>query len=421
MRPKSGHARSFRPHGLLAVLTALAMSCVFAVSAFAATPDQAAGAPAATVSAAVQHETAVTLAANTPRRKARAPARPAQAAVAAAPIRVAQAAPMAPQAPAGAPLSPAGYAAPESQGYGVASQPAEYILSPNDRVRVTVFGEPNLSGEFVVDASGNISMPLIGEARAAGMNLRNFQRALEAELRRGYLVDPRVSAEILNFRPFYVLGQVARPGEYPYASGLTLLNAIAQAGGFTPLANVQQLAIRRENATAEQTIAIQAGIPVLPGDTIRVEKAAVYIFGEVQRPGEYPIPPGLNVVTAVAQAGGYTTLADNTTVHVKRAGEATETAVPAATGQLVMPGDTLRVGKSSFFILGEVARPGEYPLTQALNITNAGALAGGFTYRADQRRVFIRRAGEKEERSYRVTNDLAVRQGDTIRIPERFF
>jgi protein involved in polysaccharide export with SLBB domain len=325
------------------------------------------------------------------------------------------------QAAAPAAAQPAPYVAPASEGYGVTAPLPEYVLSANDRLRITVFGEPNMSGEFVVDASGNISMPLVGEIRAAGMNLRMFQRALEAELKRGYLIDPRVSAEMLNFRPFYVLGQVSRPGEYPYASGLTLLNAIAQAGGFTPLANVQQLTIKRENVTTEQTVAIQAGYPVLPGDTIRVEKAAVYIFGEVARPGEYPIPPGLNMVTAVAQAGGYTALADSTTVHVKRAGSNIEVATPAATGQLVQPGDTLRVGKSSFFILGEVARPGEYPLTQALSITTAGALAGGFTYRADQRRVFIRRAGEAEERAYRVTNDLPVRPGDTIRVPERFF
>jgi protein involved in polysaccharide export with SLBB domain len=314
-------------------------------------------------------------------------------------------------------------AQPVPAGYATVTTPSagEYILSPNDRVRITVFGEPNLSGEFTVDAQGNVSMPLIGEVRAAGIDLRLFQRNLESRLARGYLVDPRVSAEILNFRPFYVLGEVKTPGEYPFANGLTLLNAIAQAGGFTPLANLQELRIRRANAQGEVPVAIQAGFPVMPGDTIRVEKASVFIFGEVQRPGEYPIPPGLNVVTAVAQAGGYTNLADTTTVNVKRSGSNVETPTPAATGQLVRPGDTLRVGKSSFFILGEVNRPGEYPLTQALTVMNAAALAGGYTYRADQRRIFIRRAGELEEKPYRSGNDLQVRQGDTIRVAERFF
>jgi protein involved in polysaccharide export with SLBB domain len=298
---------------------------------------------------------------------------------------------------------------------------AEYVLSSNDKLRITVFSEPDLSGEFVVDASGNVSFPLIGEVKAAGISLRAFQRSIEAKLRAGYLVEPRVTAEILNFRPFYVLGEVRSPGEYPFASGLTLLNAIAQAGGFTPLANTQAISIKGANASSETRLPIQAGLPISPGDTIRVEKAAIYILGEVKKPGEYPIPPGLNIITAVAQAEGYTPLADTTSVFVRRAGTNNEVSVAANSGQLVEAGDTLRVGKASFFILGEVTRPGEYPVPQGLTLPNAAALAGGFTYRADTRRIFIRRSGETEEKPVRVTNDLIINQGDTIRIAERFF
>jgi polysaccharide export outer membrane protein len=297
----------------------------------------------------------------------------------------------------------------------------DYTLSSNDKLKITVFGEEDLSGQFVVDASGNISMPLIGEVRAAGTSLRVLQRNIEAKLRAGYLVDPRVSAEMLNFRPFYVLGEVTRPGEYPYAAGLTLLNAIAQAGGFTPLANTSELGIRRDKAADEDRIVVRAGQPILPGDTIRVDKAVVYILGEVDKPGEYPIPPGLNVVTAVAQAGGYTALADINTIKLKQAGLNEEITVPTSSAQLVRAGDTLRVEKSSFFILGEVSKPGEYPLLQALTVNNAAALAGGFTFRADVRRVLIRRAGEADERSYKLDSNLRVQKGDTIRVPERFF
>jgi protein involved in polysaccharide export with SLBB domain len=297
----------------------------------------------------------------------------------------------------------------------------DYLLSSNDKLKITVFGEDDLSGQFVVDASGNISMPLIGEVRAAGLSLRVLQRNIEGKLRGGYLVDPRVSAEMLNFRPFYVLGEVKNPGEYPYAAGLTLLNAVAQAGGFTPLANTAELGIRRDRALDEERIVVRAGQVILPGDTIRVDKAVVYILGEVDKPGEYPIPPGLNVLTAVAQAGGYTALADINNIMLKQAGMSNEISIPTSSAQLVKAGDTLRVEKSSFFILGEVTKPGEYPLLQALTVNNAAALAGGFTFRADVRRVFIRRAGEAEERSYKLDSNLRVEKGDTIRVPERFF
>jgi protein involved in polysaccharide export with SLBB domain len=297
----------------------------------------------------------------------------------------------------------------------------EYVLSPNDKLKITVFGEEDLSGEFVVDATGNVSIPLIGEVRAAGTSLRAFQRNIEAQLRAGYLVDPRVSAEILNFRPFYVLGEVKNPGEYGYTSGLTLLNAIAQAGGFTPLANTSAIAIKRLGAEGEFRWVVQAGMPISPGDTLRIEKAAVYIIGEVKRPGEYPIPLGLNLVTAVAQAEGYTELADLNRVFVKRAGSNVEEAVPVSTGALVQPGDTLRVGRSSFFILGEVNRPGEYPAPENLTVNNAAAIAGGFTFRADTKRIWLRRSGELEEKRVKITDSLVIRQGDTIRIAERFF
>jgi protein involved in polysaccharide export with SLBB domain len=244
---------------------------------------------------------------------------------------------------------------------------------------------------------------------------------VERRLKNGYLVDPRVSAQILNFRPIFVLGEVKMPGEHPFASGLTLLNAVAQAGGFTPLANTQRVFIRREGASGEEELVVRSGVPVMPGDTIRIEKSAMFIYGEVRTQGEQPIPPGLTVRTAVAQAGGFTELADTQTVFVKRAGSDKEIAVAFDSGALVQSGDTLRVDKSSFFIMGEVGSTGELPMRPGLSVTTAAILAGGFTTRADTRNVFIRHAGETKEKRYRLTNDLVVQKGDTIRIPERFF
>lgn len=147
---------------------------------------------------------------------------------------------------------------------------SEYRLGSGDRMRVIVFGEDTLSGEYTVDGSGAVSLPLIGEVRAGGLTLREFQRAVEASLREGYLNDPRVSAEVMNFRPFYIMGEVREPGEYPFTSGLTVVNAVATAGGFSYRANTRRVFIKRAGAATEVEYPLTVNTPVQPGDTIRV-------------------------------------------------------------------------------------------------------------------------------------------------------
>lgn len=147
---------------------------------------------------------------------------------------------------------------------------AEYVLGAGDQIRVIVFGEDNLSGEFLVDGAGSISMPLIGEVQAKGKSIRDFQRNVEAALLNGYLNDPRVSAEVLNFRPFYILGEVEESGEYPFSSGLTVVNAVATAGGFTYRANQKVVFIKRAGDSKEVQYVLTTTTPVQPGDTIRL-------------------------------------------------------------------------------------------------------------------------------------------------------
>lgn len=146
----------------------------------------------------------------------------------------------------------------------------DYRLGPGDKLRITVFGEPNLSGEFQVDGAGFVSMPLIGEIEARGRTVREMQRATEQKLAQGYLREPRVSAEVLNFRPFYILGEVNKPGEYPFTEGLTVLNAIATANGFTYRANQKVVLIKGAKDNQERRIDLTPTTPVMPGDTIRV-------------------------------------------------------------------------------------------------------------------------------------------------------
>jgi protein involved in polysaccharide export with SLBB domain len=145
-----------------------------------------------------------------------------------------------------------------------------YRLGSGDRLRVMVFGEPDLSGEFEVDGSGSMSMPLLGDITAAGLSLRQFEQRLVDLYSDGYLVDPRISVEVLNYRPFYILGEVKSPGKYPYVSGITVLNAVAMAGGYTHRARKNRTEIVRGGNPQETIKDAPETAIVLPGDIIRI-------------------------------------------------------------------------------------------------------------------------------------------------------
>ncbi len=146
----------------------------------------------------------------------------------------------------------------------------EYRLGAADKVRVNVFGEEALTGEFIVGGSGKVSLPLIGEVQAAGLTIGQFQEEIAQALRQGYINEPRVSAEVLNYRPFYILGEVKKPGEYPYTNNLTVLNAVATAEGFSYRANTRMVYIKRADGAGEQAFPLTTATQVAPGDTIRI-------------------------------------------------------------------------------------------------------------------------------------------------------
>ncbi|WP_421740070.1 polysaccharide biosynthesis/export family protein [Caulobacter sp.] len=147
---------------------------------------------------------------------------------------------------------------------------SDYVLGPGDKMRVIVFGEDTLSGQFVVADNGLVAMPLIGVVPAAGKSVQDFQKRIEALLVDGYLRDPRVSVEVLTFRPFYILGEVNKPGEYPYTNDLNVVNAIAKAGGFTYRANTKRAFVRRSGEAKEQQYGLDSKLTISPGDTVRI-------------------------------------------------------------------------------------------------------------------------------------------------------
>lgn len=148
--------------------------------------------------------------------------------------------------------------------------PAAYRLAPADKVRIEVFGEPALGGDFVLDGAGRVTLPLIGEIQAAGLSAPQLQDAVADALRQGYLTQPRVTAQVLSYRPFYILGEVNRPGEYPYLPDLTVLNAVATAQGFTYRANTRRVFVRRAGSQVEEAQPLTADARVSPGDTLRI-------------------------------------------------------------------------------------------------------------------------------------------------------
>jgi polysaccharide export outer membrane protein len=147
---------------------------------------------------------------------------------------------------------------------------ADYVLGSADKLRLTVYGEPSLTGEYLVSSNGTVSLPLAGDVVAAGRTLGDFRDNVVKALKEGYLKDPKVSIEVLTFRPFYILGEVSKPGQYPYTTGLTVFNAVATAGGFTYRANTRRVLIKRANDGGEKEFPLTSETTIAPGDTVRI-------------------------------------------------------------------------------------------------------------------------------------------------------
>lgn len=142
-----------------------------------------------------------------------------------------------------------------------------YQLGPGDRLRLTVFRHENLSGEFALDATGTVALPLVGEISAGGLTPRELESRIEQQLQKErYLVHPQVSIEVQIYRPFYIMGEVAQPGEYEYVSGMNVVNAVALAGGYTYRADRSDVIISRGDCFIDAAPTTK----VLPGEIVRV-------------------------------------------------------------------------------------------------------------------------------------------------------
>jgi len=160
--------------------------------------------------------------------------------------------------------------------YGYASAPANdqqtYTLDSGDRLRIVVFGQDGITSSYTVDAGGNVNLPLVGSVPARGYGTQQLSQMIAERLKQGYVREPHVSVEVEAYRPFFILGEVTNPGQYPYVANMTAETAIAIAGGFAPRANKSKVELTR-NAPGQQMHGdVPLGFQLRPGDTVVVKE-----------------------------------------------------------------------------------------------------------------------------------------------------
>ena len=160
---------------------------------------------------------------------------------------------------------PASAAAPVAAAYDTA-----YHLDAGDKLRIVVYGQEGLTNTYMLDASGAITMPLIGHVPARGRTPAGLAADVTARLRNGYIREPSVAVEVEAYRPFFILGEVAAPGQYPYVPNMTVESAVAIAGGFSPRARRDYVTLTHTDASGTSRITVPMGTPIGPGDTVQI-------------------------------------------------------------------------------------------------------------------------------------------------------
>ena len=145
-----------------------------------------------------------------------------------------------------------------------------YNLGPGDRLRVVVYGQEGLTNAYAIDAAGAITMPLIGSVPARGRTPAGLAAEITARLRNGFIREPSVAVEIEAYRPFFILGEVQAPGQYPYVPNMTVESAVAIAGGFSPRARRDEVTLTHTDASGAGRFVAPLGTPIGPGDTVFV-------------------------------------------------------------------------------------------------------------------------------------------------------
>jgi len=255
-------------------------------------------------------------------------------------------------------------------GRGAGAQ-TNYQIGPQDVLTITVFGEADLSGKFTVEQDGTFTFPLVGRVKAGGASLRDVEQDLKKRLSDGYLRNPQVTVTMETYRSqrILIMGEVRSPAEYQLTGDMTLLSALARAGGPTSTAGREALIVRTprhpvldENGrpSGEPEIIhvdltdLQAGnvslnIPLVDGDTITVPKAqSVFVSGQVKSPGAFPVEPETTVLQVLSLAGGLTERGAAGRIRIQRTVDGKKVEIKAKLTDTVLPGDTIIVPEKFF-------------------------------------------------------------------------
>ena len=163
-------------------------------------------------------------------------------------------------------------AVPVSYAEALPYQPPPYTLDAGDKLRIVVFGQDGISNAYIVDAGGNVNLPLIGTVPARGITTQQLSQRITARLKQGYVREPHVTVEVETYRPFFILGEVTTPGQYPYVADMTVEKAIAIAGGFAPRAYKQTVELTHTARGQQIKSDVPLSYPLRPGDTLLVKE-----------------------------------------------------------------------------------------------------------------------------------------------------
>lgn len=160
----------------------------------------------------------------------------------------------------------------DAYAYAPANHSQGYTLDAGDKLRVVVFGQEGISGTYLIDAGGNVGLPLVGTVPARGLTTQQLAKSITTRLKRGYVREPHVTVTIEGYRPFFILGEVTTPGQYPFVPNMTVEIAIAVAGGFSPRASKGTVELTRVAGGQRITRDVPMNYPVRPGDTVVVKE-----------------------------------------------------------------------------------------------------------------------------------------------------
>ncbi len=235
------------------------------------------------------------------------------------------------------------------EGLGTNNLKDAYLLSTGDRIIIEVYGEEDLRKEALLSDNGKITYPFLGEVTVKGQTIKQLQSYISSKLKGEYLIDPKVTVSIVEYRPFFINGEINRPGGYPFQPGLTLRKAIALAGGATEQAFLDDAAIIRENKSVKVPEKATLDSRIYPGDIITVaEYRQVFVNGEVKKPGAYPYQKELTFRKAIALAGGFSNRASKGKIYVIQEIDNKSTSRKVELEDIVKPGDIITVNQSFF-------------------------------------------------------------------------